>query len=289
MATSKSSNQKSGASIAKRAKISKAQRNMFIAIALASVVFGMTIVGVIYLGRVIKFNSIVAAKMTEANKGISDVQNNLLTISNDIYEMSKNEKLEVVARKRSDICKASEELDGFEYSLTNLGLARTCTSLRVIPDAMPSVFNKEATLASVNQLLYWSNNGQRVQFESLSGEDNGDIPSRILNAFSQNAGTDSETGNIINAIEADINLADTPDKIHGALDAIENSVRPYDIVSFNINWVGGNAVSVSNSKIELNASYISYYTGRRGIEVKKQTYCADKESKKCPSDGKEAK
>ena len=52
-----------GVAFAKRAKISKAQQSMLIAIGLASVVLGVTLVGVIYLVKVIRFNMDIISEL----------------------------------------------------------------------------------------------------------------------------------------------------------------------------------------------------------------------------------
>ena len=77
-----------GVAFAKRAKISKAQQSMLIAIGLASVVLGVTLVGVIYLVKVIRFNMDIISEKDESIKGFSRVQTNLKTIASKVGDLA---------------------------------------------------------------------------------------------------------------------------------------------------------------------------------------------------------
>ncbi len=266
-------------SIGKRAKISKAQRNMFISIALASIVLGVTLVGVVYLAKVIKFNTAVIAEKSKANEGIKTVQENLVNISNDVESMSTNEYLESVGRQRSKICK-TEDIESFEYSLSRISIARTCTALRVIPDSMPSVFNQEAAVSSLNQLLLWSNGGSGVGIESLGLDRTASIPARF--PVSTVTGDDSSEYDpsllTVNPIGITVSLTDGTSKVMGALDMIERSIRPFDISSFALAWTED---ADANSGIELTATYVGYYSNKKTITINEKTLCASSDSKKC--------
>ena len=77
-------------------------------------------------------------------------------------------QVERLEMRTQQIMEGLASADGID----DVELARTCTALRVIPDALPSKLNKEATLASMNQLLNWSNNGSGIESIS-SGEASG--------------------------------------------------------------------------------------------------------------------
>ena len=252
-----------GVAFAKWAKIDKAQRNMLVAVCAASVVLGVTVVGIVYLSKVIAFNAKV---ITEKNKIINDykqIQKNLQTISDRVNELSDNEALEVVARTRSSDCAglAISSLDA-NSSVEDVELTRTCTALRVIPDALPSQMNDEAMLASLNWLLLWSD--PQLKIDGISG-------------------TDAKTSSL-KPTGAAISLNDDSAKIHKALDTIENSIRNYDIASATISWAGGTTnernVYIPES-IELNATYRAYYSDAMKIEKKSKKICADDTNDKC--------
>ena len=258
-----------GVAFAKWAKIDKAQRNMLIAVCIVSVFFGITLVGAIYFSKVIAFNAKV---ISEKDKIISDyksIQGSLKVISAKVTEMSQSERLEAVARSRSTDC-TDQILKGLADAdnIDDVELARTCTALRVIPDALPSKQNLEATLASMNQLLNWSNNGAGI--ESISGADVG-----------ATAMSDDLT---VSSIGASISLSDEAKNVRNSLDIIERSIRNFDIVSTNISWVDtydehGNARA--SKKIELVGLYRAYYANGVKIEKKSKKICADDKSEKC--------
>ncbi len=258
-----------GVAFAKWAKIDKAQRNMLIAVCVVSVFFGITLVGVIYFSKVIAFNAKVISEKDKIIADYKSIQGSLKVISSKVAEMSQSERLEAVARSRSTDC-TEQILKGLANAedIEDVELARTCTALRVIPDALPSKMNVEATLASMNQLLNWSNGGAGI--ESISGADVG-----------ATALSDDLT---VSSVGASISLSDEAKNVRNSLDLIERSIRNFDIVSTNISWVDtydehGNAKA--SKKIELVGLYRAYYANGVKIEKKSKKICADDKSEKC--------
>ncbi len=272
------SKDKNKAALGKRARIDSAKRNMFIAIASASVVLGVTLVGVVYLAKVIKFNNDVISEKTEAIEGIKTVQNNLMSLASEVEGMSSNEYLESVARKRTSAC-TSEKLESFEYSLSQLQIARTCTALRVIPDSMPASYNEEATKASMQQLLMWAieEAKEKLEIKTINTERSATIPSRLQVASSSDSFEQAQQKLSVEPIGVSISLNGTPDDIMTALSSIESSVRPFDIASFSISL----EPSESDNTIDLSATYVSYYSNNKSITINKKTLCADGESEEC--------
>lgn len=259
-----------GVAFAKWAKIDKAQRNMLISVCVVSVFLGITLVGGIYFAKVIVFNSKVIAEKDKIINNYKSIQSSLQSISTQVSEMSQSERLEAVARTRSTDC-TEQIMEGLasENGIEDVELARTCTALRVIPDALPSKLNQEATLASLNQLLNWSNNG--IGIESISGADVGEVAS-------------DDNGLTVSSIGASISLSDEASNVRKSLSIVENSIRNFDIVSANISWVDtyderGNATG--KQRIELTALYRAYYANGIKIEKKSKKICADDTSDKC--------
>lgn len=265
--------------LAKWAKIDKAQRNMFLAVCGVSIVLGVTVVSVVYFSKVIAFNGMLITEKDNIIKDYVSIQKSLDTISNQVEELRNNENLEVVARARAadcakymDLLNKQTDSDDDSTEDIEIELARICTALRVIPDAIPSIYNQEATLASLNQLLLWSDGA--IQLEGMAGTDNNEDTAVFYNEEGQLVQTS------LQAIGATLSIDDTSERIHKALDTIENSIRNYDITSANISFSGD---SRSYESIELNAAFNAYYSSGVSIEKKSKKVCADETNAKCRS------
>jgi len=265
--------------LAKRAKIDKAQQLMLLAVCGASIVLGITVVGIVYFAKVIKFNARLIDEKDTVILGYKEIQNNLESIASTVSALTDNDKLESVARKRADECysKADAAEGGSTiYSLEDIEVARTCSSLRLIPDAMPSTENADAASTSLYQLLLWSNNNSGVQVESLGPNDN----------YSDMTITDSDgMESTAKTIGLALTLNDTADAVKGALSSIENSIRNYDIKSASISWNHAEDGDGGGEYIELSAAYVTYYSTATGLQRSKKTLCADKESEACVKAG----
>ena len=264
-----------GVAFAKWAKIDKAQRNMLVAVCSASAILGITVVGAIYLTKVISFNAKVIGEKNVIIDKYKTIQGNLETVSSRVNELSTNSALEVVARTRSDDCAGlSIKSLNANSSVEDVELNRTCTALRVIPDALPSQHNGEATLASLNWLLLWSD--PSIIIEGISGTD---VEGVTLTKKDGQPATST-----LSPIGAAVSINDGSGKVRKALDTIESSIRNFDIASATISWSGG-TMSERNTyipeTIELNATYRAYYSNAVKIEKKSKKICADDKSDKC--------
>lgn len=266
-----------GVAFGKWAKIDSAQRNMFFAVCGASIVLGITIVGIIYFAKVITFNATLIGEKTKIIKDYSSIQDSLKSISAQVDGMTEDKSLEVVSRNRAADClnrKATKVTES--SSKEEIEVVRTCTALRAIPDALPSSENSEAMLASLNQLLLWSNNGGGVSIEGLSGADTDGV------SFVDENGTQIQT--TMTNIGAALSLEDEATKVKGALDTIESSIRNYDIAAATIEWSGDNYDDdgvYHPQVITLNASFNAYYSNPVNIQKKSKKICASKDSEKC--------
>ena len=271
----KASGRGKGVAFAKWAKIDKAQRNMLVAVCLASAILGITVVGAIYLTKVISFNAKVIGEKNAIIDKYKTIQRNLETVSSRVNELSTNSALEVVARTRSDDCAGlSIKSLNANSSVEDVELNRTCTALRVIPDALPSQHNGEATLASLNWLLLWSD--PSIIIEGISGTD--------VEGVTLTKKDGQPANSTLSPIGAAVSINDGSGKVRKALDTIESSIRNFDIASATISWSGG-TMSERNTyipeTIELNATYRAYYSNAVKIEKKSKKICADDKSDKC--------
>ena len=270
-----------GVAFAKWAKIDSAQQKMFLAVCGTSVLLGVTIVSIIYFAKVIAFNGTLIGEKDKIIKDYTSIQKSLQSISSQVNELSNNENLEAVARTRAADCAKYLDLDKSEdeesedsNKIDSIELARVCTSLRVIPDAIPSKKNVEATLASLNQLLLWSDGS--IKIDGITGSD--------VEGGSSIKDSDGNVSKSLRSVGATLSLDDTSGKVRNALDTIENSIRNYDIASASISFSGD---STTSETIEFHATFRAYYSDTVNIEKKSKKVCADNTSEKCT--GRKAK
>jgi hypothetical protein len=239
--------------------------------------------------RVIAFNSTLISEKDKIIKDFSSVQNSLKSISNDVNDLTTNEKLEVVARTRSADCLNISTKTMEQIGIDELELARTCSALRIIPDALPSSLNEEATMASFNQLMVWAD--PSIEIESIGSADTtvpafsgSDSTTSSSNSNSSSSETTGSKGGVLNGIGISTTIKGQTENVYNILDTIEKSVRNYDIVSASITFTGGGKDDSGNtveSGIELNGVFRGYYSTPVNIEMKSKKLCADNKSEKC--------
>ena len=287
-----------GVSLAKRARISKAEQNMFIAVCLASVLLGITIIGAYHLIMTIQFNGKILSETAAIRDGIKQNQDNIMSLSNNVKALAANENLESVGRENSE-CEGYTSLNTEiqDASVEDISKARTCSALRVVGDALPSltsVNDFEGTLNSFIKLLIHDNNA--VNIEALNVDDTMEYVVKVGDDGSaetqndgdgQSSGTEGEKLNI-NAMGISMNVKDTATKVKKMMSSIEDSIRNYDIRNVTISWseqeseYGGRQESI----IDLNATYSAYYSSSVSAFSKNKVICADDSSEKCITNNK---
>ena len=249
----------------KRAMIDKATQKMFLTVCVAGVVLGLTLVASIYFIKWINFNSKVIGRKAEIIEDYKTIQKNVEVLKTEIVGdgsedgsyLANNEYLEVIARGRGSDCIT---LDGSLVNMSDdIELTRTCSALRVIPDALPSVENSVAVYASLNKLFLMTEvNGQTGVVEPDSISPGG------------NSTTDSKTG--LSTIPVNLSIRENGSTTKAILDTIERSIRNFDIQSVTIAWWGGNGEA---SEIELRGSAAAYYSAAVEATTKTETIYAD--------------
>ena len=266
----KKSNDGKGVAFAKRAKIDSAQKNMLIAVCATSVLLGITVVGTVYLFKKISFNNVKKTENSEVLKSFAETQKSLSSLTVSIGELANNQNLEVVGKKRSASCNNKVTVDeSGEYSIEDISLARTCSSLRVISDTLPATNNQDASNSSLNYLLLYNN--PEINIEGITTADVG---------YSNGSRLVDEDGASLklNSLATSINLKDSATTVKYAMNSIENSIRNFDITSVSIGWSEG---ADGVSKIEMSANYDSYYSDPVQILKQKKVICADNASTEC--------
>ena len=114
-----------------------------------------------------------------------------------------------------------------------IGLIKSCSSLRVIPDALPAFKNEEALLASVNKIFDISN----AALQSLSPTDEVD---------------GAPFGTNLYTISVHLALEGGTDVVHRLLNNLERSIRNFNVDRATIDWS-------SNGSLDLKATASAYY------------------------------
>lgn len=179
--------------------------------------------------------------------------------------MAENRDLESVAREETaDICYDStgkkydyqalaDLISNDDQQAHLLGLLKICSSLRVIPDALPAGKNVEALLASLNKIFTISG----WEPESLSPSDS-------------TAETEIEGVEVVPVAVAMERV--NAEKIIEVLKNIEKSIRTFDITSASIEWQG--------ESLTLQAQANAFYAKDAGIVETEKTEYATKQARK---------
>ena len=184
--------------------------------------------------------------------------------SNILEDLAANEALNSVPKEASSNCINPET--GKNYTYTDLNriysnangsaeltaasqLIKSCSALRVIPDALPAFKNEEALLASLNKLFIDS--GWQPESISPSGSSSSSALIPGLNAISVSLSVEADTSTTMSV-----------------LNNIERSIREFDIEHATIEWGGNNTLA-------LQAQATAYYMDESSITETTQTIEAE--------------
>ena len=187
--------------------------------------------------------------------------------SNVLEKLAANDALSSVPGTNNENCRNPETDKPFTYKQLNDAYKnassteerriafqniKTCSALRVIPDALPSFKNEEALLASLNQLFNMS--GWVPQSLSPSGSSQVSKLAPNLNSFDVSV-----------SVEAGTNIT------NNVLDNIERSIREFDISNATIEW--------SNDNLSVRARASAYYMNPSTITESTKTISAEGKKK----------
>ena len=190
--------------------------------------------------------------------------------ANILENLAANEALNSVPKEANSTCinpntdknYTYEELDdiyddaaknGSEALAAASQLIKSCSALRVIPDALPAFRNEEALLASLNKLFIES--GWQPESLSPSGSSTSSSLAKNLNAISVRLSVEADTSTTMKV-----------------LDNIERSIREFDIERATIEWGGDNTLT-------LQAQATAYYMNESSITETTKTLTAEEQSK----------
>ncbi len=188
--------------------------------------------------------------------------------SNVLDKLAANEALSSVPEVGNENCKDPSTGKPYTYKQLNEAYKnasnntalrkiafqniKTCSALRVIPDALPAFKNEEALLASLNQLFNIS--GWVPQSLSPSGNSQTSKLANNLNAI-----------DVSLSVEAGANITDS------VLDNIERSIREFDISRATIEW--------NNDNLTFRAQASAYYVTPSTITETTKTISAEGKKK----------
>lgn len=274
-----------GASVLKRLKITKAQRTMFVAVCLASIALGVTLVLSIYFVKIISFQGKLITQKGYVVDALKQDQANLSSLASQISALTKNENLESVARTRtvtdcSGYYSVDMSLEGVKTE-EELEKVRRCSSLRVIPDAMPAT-SETVSLDDVDTTT-------RIQLDLIMDRAGVDLSADSDSAVSVEAtgysgsSSSSTTGAILepySMLEANININGDLSKMKTFLTTIDRTIRNYDLQSATIE-----IPAQGSSEFTFTGNYYAYYTNPVDLQIQKRTICADEKNEKCRAAG----
>lgn len=149
-----------------------------------------------------------------------------------LIDLAADENLESVARDVED-CNAgmtySEMLEKYQDAVNRdekekmLNVIKTCSALRVIPDALPAGSNAESLLASLNQIFNISNW----------------TPETLAPA---GTGGEIEDSAFLSNIPVTLSIQTEGETTISILNNIEKSIREFNVVNAKIEWASENEI-----------------------------------------------
>ena len=154
-----------------------------------------------------------------------------------------------------------------------LNLMLTCSALRVVPDALPSSNNQEATLASLNQIF------------NLSGW----MPESLSPTGSGEDSDYDEDGNYIGTeglkkIEFDFDMDSSTETVLKVMNTLQSSIRTFSIDNLTLSF-SSNASQVTTDEeggttttdsLQASFSATAYYTGSVDLGAEELTVTVEK-------------
>jgi len=200
-------------------------------------------------------------ELDECNPSDIDISEISGTLRANILEnLAANEALNSVPKEDSSRCLNSDgkkltykdliqnykDAKGTEELVAASQLIKSCSALRIIPDALPAFKNEEALLASLNKIFNISD--WKPESISPSGDASKVSGSDSLNAITVNLSVETDTGTTMRV-----------------LNNIERSIRDFNFKRATIEWGGDTA-------LVLRAQAEAYYLNPSTIKESAKTF-----------------
>lgn len=209
-------------------------------------------------------------ELTKCNPDSIDIANIPDTLRSKILnDLASNQALDSVPKESNSSCvnpdtnknytykdliKEYNEATDTEKRFAASQRIRSCSALRIIPDALPAYQNEEALLASLNKLFITSN------WEPESISPSGEMPS-----VSDVVG--------VNAMSVKLRIQGGTDITTKILSNIENSIREFNMETAVIEWS-------SDNTLEINAQATAYFMDESTITEGSKVFKIEKEEEK---------
>jgi cell division protein FtsL len=194
----------------KRTQIAKANRMMFIWVAVVSAIVGFALVGSIFLAQKLFFNEKVIAEKEKTVATLKTNNNNIPDLEAQIRVMDTNQSLIDSKAKPSD------------------------QAVQAILDALPSDANSLALGASLQNKLLTGIDGltiQSLQVDPVLGVEQ-------LSTSGTTTASTTATSLSANQITFRFSVSGSPQALHDVLDHLERSIRTIDVTSVRIESQG---------------------------------------------------
>jgi hypothetical protein len=221
---------KQQAAMRKRQLISKANRNMFITVAVASVVVGFSVVGSIFLFQKLTFNAKVIGEKRNTVKILKENNQTIEDLEQKIKVLATNSALRSVM---------SDE-DG--------------SALRVVPDALPATNNPTALAASLDKKLL---NVPGLAIESIVID-----PSANTTTITDEGATSTSSA-AVSEIPVHFTVNGDNSAIENVISNLERSIRTIDILTYQLAYS-------DNGRLTLTVSARAFYTNEVRPELTKK-------------------
>lgn len=196
--------------IRKRTQIAKANRNMFVWVAVASALVGVALVGAIILVQVLLFNERVIAEKEKTVATLRTDNNNVSALESQVKALDANQ------------------------ALIDTKATPTDRAIQVILDALPSDANSLALGASLQQKLLTNITLDSLQVDPVPGVES-------LSGGPSSAAAQGE-------ITFSFAVSGDETSLKRILNNLERSIRTIDITSFNIENQGSVQVLTVQAK-----------------------------------------
>jgi hypothetical protein len=227
----------------KRLEIKQLRKQMFITVCAAAVLLGFSVVGVIYMTKLIIFN----AKVLDAKAATVEIYKSnteaIKSLNEKVLGLTDNESLEVVAKDRDPSCLTT---DGKLADFNNdIDMTRKCSAIRVVPDAIPAVRpgnqpNATALGASLGELL--------------------NFPGIVREADHVGTVSTSTGAGLLNAIDTTFSVRADATAVKGLMEQMERSIRPFTVNTANFQWRAGGDLAVA---VTTNSFFVNESTAER--------------------------
>ena len=229
-----------GADTSKRTLIDKSAKTMFIAVTVASVIVGFSLVFAFRLGEQALFTMKVNAKKQETVRRLEENKKAFEELKRTVQQLQANQALNQVKAKPDD------------------------NAVRVILDALPDSYNSDALGASLQQKLLAGVSGLEVQsinvetiVEGKEGGSSSSSSSESANAAAINTSTAAK------AMPFEVVVKGNTAAIKKMFENFNRSIRAIDVTSVDLN-------GTETGDVSAKVSGVAYYQPGKKIELKNE-------------------